>query len=815
MKTIKQFEINGVEYNNIEKSNVFGNNENSFIPQKSISQITQNIIDNENYINIDLSKTPHSPNNIKSIYFPIKNTDSVSIFTEAELRDKAYVFKIYDSNYNYIGGWTCGNSTRTIDISEYENVAYCDIEISIKCSKMYQQYIKINDVYNFIGKVYFTTNDFRAVTRGNIYYDSSDSTIHLTKGYYYFYSNVMQYYFISYSVSDEEIYSISKDECLVLSVIHKKIIIKPVKEVKDGIDLILLQLDGVYGLFGGLFYEHIQDNKMKDIQIYNPVYYNCNTVSKTYVHTNKIYVSLNDILDIYVDSSIYPDYGIYLYTENGNYVNAYTIPNGYRQITITDENVDYVVCNFKTSSLEQQYIKQNGTIVASINTYNHQKNQVLYNQCKLIGSVIVKSDGTVYATMLDVYCNHYPTFKRFNGDLFQITSTGTNSVIYDPNTETFCSGINNLDGYVCGVSRGLILFLGESVQVQYEDTSINQYNIYDLSIKLNDLNHCSTPEFIFTESQITLRRALSYINNDSYLLAHITDVHSGYSNKYNHIRYLSELNDIWQFNVLCNGGDIGLDVGETTEEAYNLLHNTKYGMSTTSPWIFNKGNHERLIPMSELGSLFMTPVKRQFQNIVFGTDNLLYGYIDDSNIKVRTFFINTSDTDNSTHYFVSTAQLQWLIDTLNDTPADYKIIMTMHRCIHEIGIWISSGTAAINTPYMVALRNIIEAYTNKTSGTYDDLSLSYDFTSASGKLVCVLSGDSHYNNYIKDNNVNYIVRQGYGGVSASDIVEGGTYDSFNYSTQCLFDILIVKDSSNAKIFRIGAGGESRDLEFTF
>ena len=68
---------------------------------------------------------------------------------------------------------------------------------------------------------------------------------------------------------------------------------------------------------------------------------------------------------------------------------------------------------------------------------------------------------------------------------------------------------------------------------------------------------------------------------------------------------------------------------------------------------------------------------------------------------------------------------------------------------------------------------------------------------------------------MKEGGVNYIVRQGYGYVSDAQMPSGATRDSFNYNTQCLFDVLAVKGNGNAKVFRIGAGGSARDLAITF
>ena len=104
---------------------------------------------------------------------------------------------------------------------------------------------------------------------------------------------------------------------------------------------------------------------------------------------------------------------------------------------------------------------------------------------------------------------------------------------------------------------------------------------------------------------------------------------------------------------------------------------------------------------------------------------------------------------------------------------------------------------------------------SKSQGSNSVLNLSWNFAGATGRLVCSLAGDSHFNNSVKRNGVNYIVRQGYGNVDDSEMPSGATKDTFNTDDNVLFDILAIKSNGKAKIFRIGAGGEARDYEFSF
>lgn len=349
-------------------------------------------------------------------------------------------------------------------------------------------------------------------------------------------------------------------------------------------------------------------------------------------------------------------------------------------------------------------------------------------------------------------------------------------------------------------------------------------DIADLDGRVTELENApaptqsdTIPEFVLTEGKTTYHRMEEWIGGDSaFILGHITDVHSGGNEKYKHVGYLDKLGVGYGFNLLVNGGDIGLDVSATSEaeDADNLIFETKRQMSSVNKWIFCKGNHERLEPTMKLGNAFNRSFAAVGNGYVFGSEDLSYGYIDDNISKTRTIFINSSDAAVGTHYGMTNAQLQWISTTLANVGNDWKVVVVMHFMPNVIGKWNSDSTGVYEYSFK-ALRNLLSAFALHTSGSDPSYGLSYDFTSSQASLVCVLTGDSHFNNFVKEDGVNYIVRQGYGGVADTEMPTGATKDSFDYKTQCLFDVLAVKDDGNAKVFRIGAGGSARDLSITY
>lgn len=431
----------------------------------------------------------------------------------------------------------------------------------------------------------------------------------------------------------------------------------------------------------------------------------------------------------------------------------------------------------------------------------------------------------------DVYVvSRKNNFKRLANTEYQFASQGTSFIVFNYIDNTFRSAdyVSKKGDCIIGTksSNGKLYFNGE-IRCEYVDGSTVLDNVYNYiseskiaNITKNTYNLENTPDFIINSATETFIRLVDWVNGENtFLLAQITDVHSGGTLKYKAVKWLNSINSLFNFDILCNCGDIGLDTANTNgnkKKTYELVVNTKRLMHTNSPWLFTKGNHEKIEENGissdkKLGEIFNKSEKRIFDNIILSS-NSDYGYIDKNNI--RTIFLNTSENITHSGYSISTNQLQWLINTISNTPSDSNIVIVSHLCIDKIGRWNSYPNDADGENFD-ALREIFKSLANHTAGSNSSLHLQWDFKSLNSKLVCCLSGDSHFNNYIKHNGVNYIVRQGYGHISSDDIATGGTFDNFDWTKQCLFDVLAVKENGNAKLFRIGVGGSDRDILFTY
>ena len=354
-------------------------------------------------------------------------------------------------------------------------------------------------------------------------------------------------------------------------------------------------------------------------------------------------------------------------------------------------------------------------------------------------------------------------------------------------------------------------------EVTFYDTSSVNEKIASIS------NMDSLPDFVTSAGNATFKRIMDWANGNPFtMIAQITDVHTAGTEKYKAVGYLNELNKLFGFDLIGNFGDIGLDTSSETEtNGWEMLYNTKKRMDATSPWFYCKGNHDfgrvLLLTDSELDNIFTAPFVKQLFLSNY-TSGKCYQYIDLPLNKIRVINVNTSETRTDGGYKITTTQLRWIAETLASVETGWNVVIVSHMCVDDCGRWNSYPTDASSDNF-VCFRSILEDFVTKSSGskTVEGTSITWDFTNVDSdcKLVCSFAGDSHFNNDAVTNGVQYIVRQGYGTIASSEMPEGATYDSFDYTTQCCFDVLCIKNDGNAKVFRIGAGGSTRDFSFTY
>lgn len=301
----------------------------------------------------------------------------------------------------------------------------------------------------------------------------------------------------------------------------------------------------------------------------------------------------------------------------------------------------------------------------------------------------------------------------------------------------------------------------------------------------------------------------------SFRLLFITDVHIGGPNAY-HIEQLRVLRSLLpgsKIDLVVNGGDIGLDVGEDDNEAKRVIalteEATRYG---EMPYFFCKGNHDN--KPSILGREGLNPyLNRYFLSKVDPTKGKIvlskqneggYGFYLDSKSDTKFLFLNTSE--NIHGYDVSLEQLSFVIKELQNL-AQRNVVIISHYCFNECGAWKRYPMPL--SERMSVLREIEKDFATKKEG--EGHGLCWDFRGTKGRLLLHLCGDSHFNNISRSDGYLIASRQGYGGIDKEDLAEGATVDLFDKHENGDFDILAIR-KDHAKLFRVGAGEEKRDID---
>ena len=703
------------------------------------------------------------------------------------------------------------------------------------------------------------------VRRGTVSWNSKGVIV--GAGDYYFYNPTDGK--LAYKTMEETIYELSNNECLVFDTKVYGFVVKKIEETKIG-DVVCLFKDGAVGICGGVWYcgmlaEHTTDkvesiyngmlvkdgdNKLERISKENASIskqgvINAETSAYRYVYTFDVSELIGK--DILVDSiginnsSPYAIYSSDTVLDNttlikndskifGNTLSGFkiNIPIGARMLAVAHTSIEPNVYRLKVADID--------SVVANLEKANEDvKKELSPTSAYLVrGSAEIKG-GVLTIKCGDIYLNAY---KTYTGYFYRITednpltvalgSGGTDSIYYNFVDKTLRKGSyaeSNKEAFIGVINNTTSVFLNGQCTVIYNGgETYNYISSKDVAKIVEDLGISSDggmPEFVNGNAKNAYQRLMEWSNGDNmYLIAQLTDIHSGGNEKYKVVGWLSELNKLFCFNVLGNWGDIGLETSFTNgnkEETYKLVSNVKKNMYGSSPWVFCKGNHEKvetegIASNAIYGGLFNKATQRLFKDFDLSEDGC-YGCLDDAVTKTRLIVLNT--TDEGFYYGLSNTQLQWLVDVIENVEDNYKIIVATHLCVDDIGRTTDYPSDASNSS-CETLRQILKSLANHSSGSNQNTGVSWDFTKKpSVKLVCNLSGDSHFNNYIKRDNVNYIVRQGYGGGGSSTIPAGATKDSFDWTQDCCFDVLAVKSNGTARIFRIGVGGENRDLEFTY
>ena len=358
-------------------------------------------------------------------------------------------------------------------------------------------------------------------------------------------------------------------------------------------------------------------------------------------------------------------------------------------------------------------------------------------------------------------------------------------------------------------------------------------------------NFVSLPSSIKEEIGLTFKRFSSWnAGKDKIVFPAITDIHAG--TIFNKIKQLKNLIDNFNqfgFDFYANLGDVGIDVAYTNgglDASYNLLNYISDVSNTANaPVLFANGNHETMVkelPTRVRKEYLNKPQERKWKGLKYanGGNNGTY-FNEEKGLKVIILDnFARADTDNNPPFLayegIDKEQLSWFIDELVKAKDTENIIVLEHRFPYYKGNWrrkkeedgqtIYEDPAANDDfcPSTAFIRNTIIAFNKRQIGTdsvYNDVS--YDFSNATGTICGLFSGDSHFDVHHQEEGLLLVCHQSMGDLSLEQQMPSwGIYSEFDKLTNTLIDVVSICPSARQiKIFRVGAGGEERDREFSY
>lgn len=346
------------------------------------------------------------------------------------------------------------------------------------------------------------------------------------------------------------------------------------------------------------------------------------------------------------------------------------------------------------------------------------------------------------------------------------------------------------------------------------------------------------PEWAGREIAATLARYRAWKGGDvTVAFPIITDVHSkttdlpedlSFGDSKMHVFLAQHAADEAGADFLADLGDIDLDLGVPIDKNWppkfrfcspeEMQRRVETQRTIYRDWqrpvLFALGNHDHSrgrFSSAAFGDAFNRGITAAHGHKVTLGDDGSYGYYDVPAKKTRAIFLNSSDEG---YYGYSVKQLAFLARALGTVPTGVTALLVQHFCIKtEIGYWKTFRTTRAKRQE-IAIR-MLEDFVAHRAGEADGMKWNFTGLKDTSFAGCFF-GDSHFDNYVKANGVDYSISQGYGGVSPKEIENGGVFTPFSRSKQMLVDLVAVKPGKReVKIFRIGAGGAARDRGYAY
>lgn len=326
------------------------------------------------------------------------------------------------------------------------------------------------------------------------------------------------------------------------------------------------------------------------------------------------------------------------------------------------------------------------------------------------------------------------------------------------------------------LSGNTITYLSPVLPIDEDEKHIIHYNLPSApsgySNPNSDVRRRNLDVYEPINTSAYYKNGVIYDSRNLQLLV-ITDIHGDVTAVNNCITMMDEFSTI----------DGGLNLGDTCIN--NFLDDFSFVnplMTIGKPFLIAIGNHDEgvgtLVATTGTTAGVYAKFVQPYEGTIGGTHvGASYYYKDWTTYKIRTIVLYEYDDNDDLepldplNYRVSKssrcwsqAQIDWLVDTLNNTPSDYSVMIMMHQVVVDQLTWIDDIFTDINhiapgdsntvsDPDLIP--EIINAWINGTtlissypftgSASYKtDITVNADFTvRGAGDFICYLAGHAH------------------------------------------------------------------------
>ena len=315
------------------------------------------------------------------------------------------------------------------------------------------------------------------------------------------------------------------------------------------------------------------------------------------------------------------------------------------------------------------------------------------------------------------------------------------------------------------------------------------------------------------------------------------------------------IRDRCNIDYLVHGGDLNSEYRSNRDIARQMMTKSMAMMKSVFPHVLvTRGNHDDNIEGSGNVWSYVITQSDSYSYMFRNTPDAHFGktgtyfYHDVEFEKVRYICLDSTDMVYSNSVDESKCdqkilaygydQLQWLCDTLKNTPDGYSIIIYNHAMLAPSIVTVEHGSSSPQTRarnYLV-LCNLLKAFKNRQNYRFDTTGyfpavhndyyegvLSADFTDCNADIVAVFSGHEHVDciEEILDSSGNGIgiyntCTQNSSAMFGSSVLSSSYQSNMEIgtTTELVWDVVVVNRANRHVVVRIGAGAQSvRSFDF--